>query len=251
MKIMHGTQHPITCRTLLGVSGDWVRWHGGKPEQHGMNIWRHYERAFERYLRARRVPYVAIEQARDVLLGRSDTTTRARGPAQTGVDGHKGLKYFDFVVYGEQRNLLVELKGRRVGTGKRAEEGKARAPRLECWTTLDDLGSLQRWEQLFGPPFEAVIVFVYWCDKEPPGALFQEIFEDEGRWYALRGVRVKDYVSAMRTRSPRWRTVDMTAEQFEALSAPFAPAGEGDPFALPVHRRVQPGFLELAARAAR
>ena len=83
-----------------------------------MNIWRHYERAFERYLRARRVPYVAIEQARDVLLGRSDSTSaRARGLSSAGVDGHKGLKYFDFVVYGQQTNLLVELKGRRVGTG--------------------------------------------------------------------------------------------------------------------------------------
>ena len=229
-----------------------------------MNIWRHYERAFERYLRARRVPYVAIEQARDVLLGRSDSTSaRARGLSSTGVDGHKGLKYFDFVVYGQQTNLLVELKGRRVGTGggkpnsgKHASDdqtargtAKGRTPRLECWTTLDDLGSLQRWEELFGPPFEAVIVFVYWCDKEPPAALFQEIFEDEGRWYALRGVRVKDYVQAMRTRSPRWRTVDMTSEQFEKLSAPFAPAGEGDPFPLPRSRRVQPGWMELAARA--
>lgn len=229
-----------------------------------MNVWRHYERAFERYLRARRVPYVAIEQARDVLMGRGDTTARARGLSSAGVDGHKGLKYFDFVVYGQQSNLLVELKGRRVGTGKAgvvakstggraagSEAGKSRTPRLECWTTLDDLGSLQRWEELFGPPFEAVIVFVYWCDKEPPAALFQEIFEDEGRWYALRGVRVKDYVHAMRTRSPRWRTVDMTAEQFEKISAPFAPAGEGDPFPLPASRRVQPGWLELAARAAR
>lgn len=211
-----------------------------------MNVWRHYERAFERYLRARRVPYVAIEQARDVLMGRAGTTARARGLSEAGVDGLKGLKYFDFVVYGETSNLLVEIKGRRVGTGKQG--AKARTPRLECWTTLDDLGSLQRWEELFGPPFEAVIVFVYWCDKEPPASLFQEIFEDEGRWYALRGVRVKDYVREMRTRSPRWRTVDMTGEQFEKISAPFAPAGDGDPFPLPANRRVQPGWLELAER---
>ena len=31
-------------------------------------------------------------------------------------------------------------------------------------------------------------------------------------------------------------------------SAPFAPAGEGDPFPLPASRRVQPGWLELAER---
>jgi hypothetical protein len=173
----------------------------------------HYEQAFEGYLRAHRVPYVAVDEAKKALL-----------PAmQTGMGGPEGgsLKSFDFVIYGQGTNLLVEVKGRKAGAGRRGG-----GSRLESWVTLDDLTSLQRWEGLFGPEFQAVFVFVYWYERQPADALFQEVFESRGRWYALRSVRVGDYASAMKVRSPKWRTVDIPPARFERVSVPFA-AGPG------------------------
>jgi hypothetical protein len=90
--------------------------------------------------------------------------------------------------------------------------------------TQDDIESLTEWERLFGESFQAAFLFVYWCDEQPPDALFQEIFEYRERWYALRAVTVREYVGVMKPRSVRWRTVDVPAAQFERVSQPFAPA---------------------------
>lgn len=198
---------------------------------------RHYERAFDQYLRARRVPHVCVDEARRLLL-----PIDRPAPSST-------LKFFDYVVYGERENLLVELKGRRLSAAARgtggAKESAALRPssRLECWATQDDLTSLQRWEGLFGPSFSAVIVFVYWCEIEPPNVLFQEVFEVQDKWYALRAVRVKDYAACMRVRSPRWRTVDMDQADFERISQPFAPSGGSSPHPLPDDRRLIKALL--------
>src|SRR5262245_65549467 len=155
----------------------------------------HYEQAFEEYLRSRRIPYVAVDEARKALLPR----------VRAAPEADASLKSFDFVIYGQGSNLLAEVKGRRVGS----------AARLECWATVEDVESLCRWERLFGPEFDAAFVFVYWCDEQPPDALFQEVFELRGRWYALRAVRVRDYRQHMRVRSTSWGTVDLTRDVFE------------------------------------
>jgi hypothetical protein len=168
----------------------------------------HYEHAFEEYLRARRIPYVAVDEARKSLLPDPALLRGERGPA---------LKSFDFVIYGQGSNLLVEVKGRQIAPRKGGAPG-----RLESWVTLDDVTSLERWEGLFGPEFQAAFVFVYWCESQPPDALFQEVFEQRGRWYALRAVRVRDYKPAMKVRSPKWGTVHVPGEVFEKISSPFA-----------------------------
>lgn len=161
----------------------------------------HYESAFEAYLRRRRIPYVAVDEAKKALL-----------PAAAPCSRLHSLKSFDFVVYGQSGNLLAEVKGRRV-----------HSHRTECWVTRDDVESLARWEQLFGPGFDAAFIFVYWFDGQPPDAQFHEVFPHAERWYALRTVRACDYARAMRTRSRAWGTVDLSREAFDRLSAPFAP----------------------------
>lgn len=184
----------------------------------------HYEVAFEDYLRARRIPYVAVDEAKKALLP---------GCAHLSLSNDPGaVKSFDFVLYGETTNLLVEVKGRRIprraGASARTLEGgmvlHRPPPRsgLQNWVTRDDVESLTTWERLFGANFEAVFVFVYWCDDQPPDALFQEVFENRDRWYALRSVRVGDYARAMRTRSERWHTVHVPTGAFERISHPFA-----------------------------
>jgi hypothetical protein len=179
----------------------------------------HYEHAFEEYLRTRRIPYVAVDEARKALLPHAGLP---------GIDQGPSLKSFDFVIYGQGANLLVEVKGRRV-----AHRTKT-AGRLESWVTAEDVESLGRWEGLFGPEFDALFLFVYWCNQQPPDALFQEVFEHRGRWYALRSVRVREYAAAMKVRSPRWGTVDIPGAVFERISTAFAaPAVVGDVWVVP------------------
>jgi hypothetical protein len=184
----------------------------------------HYERAFAEYLRSRRIPYIAVDEARKSLLPGVDGTG-ARGASRADAAG--AIKSFDFVVYGRNTNMLVDIKGRRV---RSAASGSAlAATRLDSWATEEDLDALQRWESLFGPGFEAVLVFVYWCAAQPPDALFQEVFEHRGEWYALRSVRVCEYVRCMKPRSPRWRTVYVPPAAFERISQPFSASLQADP----------------------
>lgn len=183
----------------------------------------HYEQALEEYLRLHRIPYVAVDEARKALVPDRPPAPAPPPHAPTHDRGGQGaahpaaLKSFDLVVYGEGLNLLVEVKGRRAG------------PRLECWATEDDVDSLGRWEALFGEGFRSAFLFVYWCEQQPPAPLFEEIFEFRARWYAVRAVLLSDYRGAMRSRSPRWRTVDLPRPAFDRLAWPFTPAALAGP----------------------
>lgn len=194
----------------------------------------HYEQAFEQYLRAERVPYVAVDEAKKALMPEGSPLT-VRAAADPGRES--SLKSFDFVLYGASdsgrsgdgraSNLLVEVKGRRVASSARGAPGALRSPRLESWVTLEDVRSLRTWAGLFGPEFLAAFVFLYWCEDQPPDALFQEVFEHRGRWYAVRAVTVERYAAAMKTRSPRWGTVHVPGPVFERISQPLLPVIAG------------------------
>lgn len=184
----------------------------------------HYERAFEAYLRSRRVPYVAVDEARKALL-----------PLDGSAGDSHDIKSFDFVIYGPERNLLVDVKGRKVvrrparASDRLAQLGlqplllgaPVRSPRgrLESWVTEEDVRSLQYWQALFGAGFHGAFAFVYWCDEQPADGLFQEVFEHDGRWYALRTVDVSLYARHMKPRSAGWSTVDIPTRTFERISS--------------------------------
>lgn len=187
----------------------------------------HYEAAFEDFLRSSRIPYVAVDEAKKALLPES-ASPRLRVHGADDVRA-PSVKSFDFVIYGESQNLLLEVKGRRVspralatGIGStRSTPRPTPRSRLENWVTQDDVDSLATWGSLFGQGFEPAFVFVYWCEEQPPDALFQEVFESRGRWYALRCVLLSDYRANMKVRSPRWRTVHIASSRFEQISQPF------------------------------
>jgi hypothetical protein len=170
----------------------------------------HYEQAFEHYLRARRIPYVAVNEAKKALLPDGAALRVADDQGE-----HAALKSFDFVIYGDGTNLLVEVKGRKIPWRKSG------VGRLESWVTEDDIAALGAWEDLFGAEFQAAFVFVYWCESAPPMALFEEMFELRSRFYALRAVTLTDYVSSMKPRSPRWRTVDLPTDAFNEIARPL------------------------------
>lgn len=175
----------------------------------------HYESAIEQHLRDRRIPFISVNEARRTLLPpKSELQLTEPGPEG---DRKSNLKSFDHVIYGEPTNLLVDIKGRKVKSSRQS----ATIGRLESWVTEDDIAALRKWELLFGSGFRAAFVFVYWCEKQPPDALFQEIFEHNGRWYAVRSVLLADYQSEMVPRSKRWRTVCVPTARFEEISSPL------------------------------
>ena len=113
----------------------------------------HYEAAFEAYLRARRVPYVAVDETkRSQFAGGS-------------------IKSLDFIVSpSEGFSWLVDVKGRRFPSGQSSPQY------WRNWTTWDDLRSLARWQDRLGEGSLAVFGFVFHVvgarSPVPPERLF-------------------------------------------------------------------------------
>ena len=189
----------------------------------------HYEQAFEHYLRANRIPYVAVDEAKKALLPACTGATGGVGEDVGGLAGSAGanaggnvggaIKSFDFVVYAEARNLLVDVKGRMFGSASSRSSLSNR--RFESWVTLEDIDGLQQWQELFGGDFEAVFVFAYCLRQQPPDALFESVLSHGGRWYALREVNLADYRRHMVRRSEKWGTVHIPAKAYGRISRPF------------------------------
>ena len=156
----------------------------------------HYEAAFEEYLRARRIPYVCVDEAKRTLFANAQ------------------LKSFDFVVYpvGKPLRLLLDIKGRSC-------RDRSRRTGFESWVTEGDVIDLLQWEQVFGDGFEAVLGFTYWI--EPPLTMEPGMFEFRERWYLFMGVQVREYRDHMRRRSAKWGTVCLKTDDFRALARPI------------------------------
>jgi hypothetical protein len=177
----------------------------------------HYEQAFEHYLRANRIPYVAVDEAKKALMPALEKSSVKKGSAAKPA---AALKSFDFVVYAPNRSLLVDVKGRMFGSQASVNPHSGR--RFESWVTVDDVESLRHWQKLFGSDFQAVFVFAYCLRQQPPDALFEELFAFGDKWYALREITLDDYEKAMVNRSGKWQTVHVPGEAFGRISHPFS-----------------------------
>lgn len=152
----------------------------------------HYEAAFEAFLRDRKTPYVAVDEAKKALFSNAK------------------LKSFDFVVYSQAGpNLLVDVKGRQSTDGRS----------YQTWTTEQDVEDLVQWQQVFGEGFVAVLAFLYWIDK--PLVLEAGMFEHRDRCYLMMGIDLKEYRDHMKRRSAKWETVSISAEHFRQLARPL------------------------------
>jgi hypothetical protein len=160
----------------------------------------HYEAAFEAFLRDRRIPYVAVDEAKKALFANAK------------------LKSFDFVVYPQNKpRLLIDVKGRSL-------RNRAQRSGFETWATEADVKDLLQWEQVFGEGFTAIFGFVYWVDPplvqgEAGGE--QGLFQFRDRWYLLMGVDLAEYRDHMRRRSAKWETVCLPAADFRSLARPI------------------------------
>jgi hypothetical protein len=161
----------------------------------------HYEAAFEAYLQWHRLGYVAVDESRRAVLG------------------EEPVKSLDFIVFGPNGSrLVVDVKGRRFPTGS------ARKPRRvwECWTTQDDLDSLERWADLSGSDYRGLLVFAYHVltpVRLPDDT--EDLWTWRGRRYLLRAVGAADYRRHARVRSPRWGTVTLPHAVFRDLVRPL------------------------------
>jgi len=167
-----------------------------------MNRDNHYEAAFEAFLLARGVAFVAVDEARRTLLGGAD------------------VKSVDFIVVGpSDARLVVDVKGRRFPGGSADRPVKS----WQNWSTGEDVDGLGRWAGVLGPGFRGVLAFVY--QILPPFSLppdTPDVFPFRDATYLMRGVTVGDYRAAMRPRSRRWGTVDLPAETFRRVVRPFS-----------------------------
>jgi hypothetical protein len=158
----------------------------------------HYEAAFEAFLRARRLPYIAVDEARRSLVA----------------DG--SLKSLDFIVSPRGRlSWLVDVKGRRFPSGDVHHQY------WKNWSTRDDLRSLAVWQQHFGAEFCPLLVFAYHlvgCRSPLPR---QQLFEFRGEHYGFLGVRLADYVPHARPLSESWDTVAMPTGLFRRAARPL------------------------------
>lgn len=158
----------------------------------------HYEAAFEAYLQARRIAYVAVDEQR-----------RSRIAAGS-------LKNVDFLVSpADGATLLVDVKGRRFPSGA------AHPQYWRNWTTWDDLRSLARWQEQLGRGSLALLGFIYHVVAERSPLPIDDLFGFRGERYAMLAVRAADYIRFARPLSAKWQTVAMPAPLFRQAAVPF------------------------------
>ncbi|MEX0978791.1 MAG: HYExAFE family protein [Pirellulales bacterium] len=156
----------------------------------------HYEAAFEAWLRDRRLPYVAVDEAR-----------RSRFPGGS-------IKSLDFIVSPPgECSWLVDVKGRRFPSGDGKQYWKN-------WSTRDDLVSLARWQRWFGQRFGGLFVFAYNVVGNRSPLPAERLLEFRGGLYAFVGIRLQEYAMHARVISPKWGTLAMPAAHFRQLAAP-------------------------------
>jgi len=164
----------------------------------------HYEAAFEDYLRAKGLPYVAVDEAKKAIFA--------------GVS----IKSFDFLVYSSSGpNLLVDVKGRKFPDAVAGpKRGASRA--WENWVTRGDVEGLEEWEKVFGQDFAAALVFAYWLQGPARSSPFEDVHVFRQKHYAFVAVTLAGYVAAARPRSAKWQTISMPAAAFAAQAKDIA-----------------------------
>tara|TARA_R110002111_G_scaffold262289_1_gene337781 strand:- start:60975 stop:61490 length:516 start_codon:yes stop_codon:yes gene_type:complete len=158
----------------------------------------HYDAAFENYLRASRIPYVAVDEKRRALAQNAS------------------LKSLDFIVYSKQGpNLLIDVKGR---TEISPDQSNRR--RWENWATIEDIRGLQQWQELFGEGFISGFVFAYQLPTDSISNNLEKLFAYKGSLYAFYLVKNDEYRLKMRPRSQSWQTVFLHQQDFHEMRQP-------------------------------
>jgi hypothetical protein len=157
----------------------------------------HYERAFENWLIDHQIKYSPIDEHKQPAL----------------IDGR--IKSFDFLVYPPDRQIIIaEVKGRKF-TGTSLEKMTS----FECWVTAEDVDGLVKWQEVLGPAYQAVFIFVYLIENIDVDFNGVNVFDFDADRYVFFTVKLDDYRSFMKQRSPKWQTVTLPADKFRQCAA--------------------------------
>ena len=152
----------------------------------------HYERAFENWLIDHQIKYTPIDEHKQPNF----------------TDGK--VKSFDFLVYPPEKKVIIaEVKGRKF-TGTTLEKMTG----FECWVTAEDVDGLVKWQEILGPAYQAVFIFVYLIKKIDVDFNGVDVFDFDADRYVFFTVKLDDYRSFMKRRSPKWQTVTLPADKF-------------------------------------
>jgi hypothetical protein len=158
----------------------------------------HYEKAFAGWLVENQVEFVSTAEQHKPVFEKSE------------------LKSFDFLLCPPSgKKIIAEVKGRHFkGTTL------TNLSRLECWVTTDDVDGLAAWQRTLGPDYEANFIFTYRVQNVDVDFDGREIFDYNGDQYLFLAVRLADYIKYMKQRSPKWRTVTLSADKFRLCARP-------------------------------
>ena len=152
----------------------------------------HYERAFGNWLTDNRIQYIAVDEQKRAALGTSK------------------LKSFDYLLYPPNQPIIIaEIKGR-------TYSGKSfvKLTGFECWVTTDDVDGLAAWQKIFGQTHSAAFIFAYKIKNVDVDFDGRDVYNFKGQNYIFFCVKLADYIRYMKIRSPRWKTVTLSAENF-------------------------------------
>lgn len=152
----------------------------------------HYERAFENWLIDNKIQYTSIDEYKQAAFADCK------------------IKSFDFLVCpADGRKIIAEVKGRKFkSTSLEKRTG------FECWVTAEDIEGLIKWREIFGDDYQAVFVFVYQVENIDVDFDGIDVFEFDQNRYMFFAVKLDDYCSFMKRRSPKWRTLTLPADKF-------------------------------------
>jgi hypothetical protein len=151
-----------------------------------------YEGAFENWLIDNRIQYITIDESKKAAFA------------------HCKVKSFDFLLYPRNGQIIIaEVKGRKFkGTSLAQLTG------LECWVTIEDVDGLAKWQEVFGPGHQAIFVFVYNVENIDVDFDGRAVYDFAQKRYIFFCIKLDDYRSFMKVRSPKWQTVTLPADKF-------------------------------------
>ena len=159
----------------------------------------HYERAFGNWLIDNKVRYIEVDESKRAAFG------------------SRRIKSFDYLLCPpNQKTIIAEVKGRGF-KGKTLVGLRG----FDCWVSADDVESLNQWQTVFGPTHFAAFIFVYKIQNMDVDFDGLGMYEFDGSRYVFFCIKLQDYLTHMKLRSPRWRTVTLPADKFRKYAIPL------------------------------
>src|SRR4030042_1252016 len=152
----------------------------------------HYEGAFEHWLIDNKIQYIAIDESKRAAFARCK------------------VKSFDFLLYPRKEQVIItEVKGRRFkGTSLSYLAG------CELWVTTEDIDGLAKWQEVFGLCHQVIFVFAYEVELVDVDFDGRAVYDFAQKRYIFFCIKLDDYRSYMKVRSPKWQTVTLPADSF-------------------------------------